>query len=148
MKRTATVTGVQSVEKSVEYDLKEDLAGNGKEFKTIKTDKMTISLFPSNATPKPGSKSALKYNARVILHDSGINFQMAVKEISKDGETSYLAGQKGRNVGSRAIISDWVPNESSPKGGDSYERMSVPQNLYKEIIGLIEHADGLAVADE
>lgn len=126
-----TVKVAQAVEKNLEFKVSDEVTSDHSPFKVIDSDEYSIALFPAKVNNEdPEKKSRLKYNARVTLKSSGITFQMVVKELKKDGV--LIAGQAGRTPARRTILTDWDGDKKI-----SYERMSVPSNTYKEIIGII-----------
>ena len=138
-----TVKVSEPVEKKLEYSLKENVTADKKEYKIIDAEGYQIALFPTAGDGDTKKGSHLVANARVTLKHSGITFQMVVKKLRDSGE--LLAGQPARLNGHRAVVTEWIP-ERDAKGaaiqgkGTSFERMSLPNGVYKEIMALISDA--------
>lgn len=126
-----SVRVAEPVEKKLTFNATEEVTSDNRKFKVINSDSYSIALFPAGGKDSPEKKSRLKYNARVTLKQSGITFHMVIKELKEDG--TLLAGQPGKLSNHRAVVTEWdAENEKS------YERMSVPNNIYKEIIALVQ----------
>lgn len=117
---------------------------NGKPYAQLSSDNISLSLFPS--TPDPAkvnkeAKSRIKYNATVTLKDSGIVFQVPVKELTDKHENperrgEIFAGEKSRFAEKRAVICDYDKDANDGQGA-SYERMSIPGDLFKTVMEMI-----------
>lgn len=140
-----TVKVNEPVEKKLEYSIRESVTADKKEYKIIDCEAYQIALFPTSGDNDASKGSHLVANARVTLKRAGITFQMVVKKLTKSGE--LLAGQPARLNGHRAVVTEWIP-ERDGKGaiiqgkGTSFERMSIPNATYKELMALVSEAIG------
>jgi hypothetical protein len=123
-------------EKPVSYDVDIKTTSNGGESIHLSNDDLSIVLFESKAKPKEGSGSRIKYNATITLKGSGVTFQTAVKELlTGENKGQLIAGQSSRMNGKRSVINEWDKDKNQ-----SYERMSIPSELYATIIAMIADA--------
>lgn len=134
--KTVTVPVRVPGEKSVSYNVDVKTTSNGGESIHISNDDLSIVLFESTAKPKQGSGSRIKYNATITLKASNVTFQTPIKELlTGENKGQLLAGQSSRMNGKRSVINEWDSDKNQ-----SYERMSIPSELYSTIITLIADA--------
>ena len=116
--------------KKVNFEVEVKTTSNGGESIHLSNEELSIVLFESKAKPKEGSGSRIKYNATITLKPSGVTFHTAIKELlTGDNKGQLIAGQSSRMNGKRAVINEWDKDSNK-----SYERMSIPSELYSVII--------------
>jgi len=130
-------------EEKLTFEIREATTGEGKGYKIIDAEDYQIAIFPNSKQADPTKGSHLVANARITLKKAGITFQTPVKKLRDSGE--LLAGQPARLNGHRAVVSEWVSDKDGngmpiPGKGESFERMSIPNSVYKEIMALIAAA--------
>jgi hypothetical protein len=160
---TAMQTEVPVLErttKSISYKVEDRVSGDGKrQYKTIKSDNFTISLFPIKDNNGQNKGSRMLYNASVVMKTSlgDVTFSTIVKQLMiGKGAGNLIAGQESRM--GRAVVSDWKPHldangkqirdDRGKACGDTYEKTSIAQNTYNELISIISAVHNPPKAEE
>ena len=101
-------------------------------FKRSENETYKIVLFPVvSDNPNRSTHAELIYNVKVTHKPSKFVLSFGVRRL-EDG--SLIAGSSSKMTNYRAIIDEY-------KGGRSFEKLSVPKEVYKDIMALIAAAN-------
>jgi hypothetical protein len=136
---STTAKVLEEKEKQISFTVEEAPGANGTEgsYAVLSSDKYRIVLFPARVPLNPDAKARVLYNARInVTTSEGVfGFNTSVKELTENGE--LFIGGKSSMQGHHAIVSEWVKAKTALDKGKSYERSSIPTNLYREIMAII-----------
>lgn len=100
-------------------------------FKRAENEHYKVILFPIiNKSSNLSSQAELVYNAKVTVKALKFVLSFPIRQLM-DG--TLIAGSNSKMNGYRAIVDEF-------KGGQSYEKVSIPKEVYNDIMKLIEQA--------
>lgn len=130
----------------VEKEFKKTISvtAKGKEYTRLENDTHIVALFASNVAPDASKKSNLVANLSITDKRTGMNFGSELKALTGPATDrgKYLFGQKANRSGHRAIIVDLVRDDNG-KVIAAYDKVTMPDRDYYDIIAMIEAADSV-----